>query len=228
VITPDPTPPRTIDAAERAYLIKVLTLFSGPCFIILSMMWFFLSKQGVVSPGVARVLVLLSLPLAVFGAYGIRALVGRGSSGLMDTIYSWGSSVPVPPSYPRQDALIARGQYGEAAEYFRDHIRVSPEDLEARLRLADLVEHHLKGDGEAEQLYLEVRRLGTTPHHHAAATNGLIDLYRRTGRKDRLRVELARFAEKYRGSAAGRAAEAELRELKAATTRAETDPPSRS
>ena len=208
-------PPRTIDAADRAQLIKALVLFSGPCFVLLTALWFFLAKTGVISAAAAGVLVLLSVPIAVAAAFGLHALVGRGASGLMDTIYSWGGSVPAPRSYPRQDALIARGQYSEAAEYFRDHIRVSPEDLEARLRLADLLEHHLKGDGEAEQLYLEVRRLGTTPHHHAAATNGLIDLYRRSGRTDRLRVELARFAERYRGSAAGSAAEQELRRLKA-------------
>jgi hypothetical protein len=111
--------------------------------------------------------------------------------------------------------LIARGQYAEAAEYFRDHIRVTPEDLDARLRLADLAEHQLKDDAEAERLYAEVRKLAKTRDHEFAAANGLIDLYRRVGRRDRLRVELARFAERYQGSAAGKAAAAELRELKA-------------
>jgi tetratricopeptide (TPR) repeat protein len=151
----------------------------------------------------------------VVAAFAIHAAVGRGSAGLMNTIYSWGAAVPAPPSYPRQDALIARGQYAEAAEYFRDHIRVTPEDLDARLRLADLAEHQLKDDAEAERLYAEVRKLAKTRDHEFAAANGLIDLYRRVGRRDRLRVELARFAERYQGSAAGKAAAAELRELKA-------------
>ena len=216
--TPDPAPLKTIDAADRAQLIKAIALFSGPCFIMLSMLWLFFARTGVIPPAAAGVLVLLSVPLSIAGAFGIHALVGRGAAGVTNTLYSWGASIPVPRSYPRQDALIARGQYTEAAEYFRDHIRVSPEDLEARLLLARLVEHHLKGDSEAEVLYLEVRKLGTTPHHHAAATNGLIDLYRRTKRTDRLRVELARFAERYANTAAGKAAEAELRELKALTT----------
>lgn len=173
-------------------------------------------------------LIVLDVPIAIVAAFGLHALVGRGSAGLMNTIYSWGAGAPLPGSYPNQDALIARGQYSEAAEYFRDHIRVSPEDLEARLLLARLVEYHLKGDSEAELLYLEVRKLSTTPHHHAAATNGLIDLYRRTKRPDRLRVELARFAERYGNTAAGKAAAAELRELKASTTGPETDRPVRS
>jgi hypothetical protein len=210
----DQAPLRTVDAADRATLIKAIVLFGGPCFIMLGMLWLFLAEKDVISPGLAGVLTLLDIPIAVLAAYGIHAAVGRGSAGVMNTIYSWGSSVPAPTTYPRQDALIARGQYAEAAEYFRDHIRVNPEDMEARLRLADLLEHHLKGDSEAERLYLEVRSRATQRSHQFAASNDLIDLYRRTGRTDRLRVELARFAERFPGTAAGKAAAAELRELK--------------
>jgi hypothetical protein len=42
----------------------------------------------------------------------------------------------------------------------------------------------------------------------------LIDVYRREGNRGRLMVELARFAERYRGSAAGDAAARELMEMK--------------
>jgi hypothetical protein len=41
-----------------------------------------------------------------------------------------------------------------------------------------------------------------------------MDLYRRTGRRDRLMVELARFAARFRGTTAGDAARRELAELK--------------
>lgn len=207
--------PKTVDAAERAFLIKAIVLFGGPCFIILGALWYFLAMKNIIPRGLALVLVVVDVPLAVLGAVAINAAVGRGSAGFMNTLYAWGSGPPPAPSYPRQDALIARGQYGEAAEYFRDHIRVTPEDLDARLRLADLAEHHLKGDGEAERLYAEVRKLAKNRNHEFAASNGLIDLYRRVGRRDRLRVELARFAERYQGSAAAKAAAAELKELKA-------------
>ena len=70
--------------------------------------------------------------------------------------------------------------------------------------------------GGAERLYLEVRRSSPTPHQEMAATNGLIDPYRRTGHRDRLTVELARFADRYRGTPQGEAAARELKELKAA------------
>lgn len=211
-------PLKTVDAAERAQLIKTIVLFGGPCFAILGALWFFLVMKGIISPGLARVLVFLDIPLAVLAAFVINAAAGRSSAGMINTIYAWGSGPPPAPSYPRQDTLIARGQYAEAAEYFRDHIRVTPDDLDARLRLAYVAEHHLKDDGEAERLYAEVRKLAKTRDHEFAAVNGLIDLYRRVGQRDRLRVELARFAERYQGTAAGNAAAAELSELKAGDT----------
>ncbi len=74
----------------------------------------------------------------------------------------------------------------------------------------------MQGDAEAELLYQEVRRIRPPPQQEMRAANGLIDLYRRTQRRDRLRVELARFADRYRGTAAGDAAARELTALKAA------------
>ena len=47
------------------------------------------------------------------------------------------------------------------------------------------------------------------------AANGLIDLYRKKGRRDRLMVELARFANRYRGTPGADAASRLLQELKA-------------
>jgi Arc/MetJ-type ribon-helix-helix transcriptional regulator len=211
-------PLKSVDAADRAQLIKAIVLFGAPAFVILGALWYFLAAKDIISPGLAAVLTLLDVPLAVLVAFGIHGAVGSGSAGFMNTIYSWGSGPPPAPSYPRQDTLIAQGQYANAAEYFRDHIRVTPEDLDARLRLAYLAEHHLKDDAEAERLYADVRKLATKRDHEFAAANGLIDLYRRLGRRDRLRVELARFAERYKGSAAGNAAAVELKDLKAADT----------
>ena len=60
---------------------------------------------------------------------------------------------------------------------------------------------HLDDPAEAERLYLEVRRLQPEPGHEMRAANGLIDLYRKQGSRDRLMVELARFADRYRGYA---------------------------
>jgi hypothetical protein len=54
------------------------------------------------------------------------------------------------------------------------------------------------------------------------AANGLIDLYRKQGRRDRLLVELSRFADRYRGTPGAEAATRLLRELKAEGTPAES------
>lgn len=208
---------RDNDLADRAQLLRVVVFFGPACFTILSMLWFFCREKGWISGGVFAALLVLNVPVTVAGIFAIHRAVGAASTGLVRTIFAAGN-IPPPPSYPRQDVLIVRGQYAEAADYFRDYIRIEPADHEARLRLAQLVETHLQGYDEAERLYQEVRRSQPppAPGHDMRAANGLIDLYRKTGRIDRLKVELARFADRYRGSAAGEGAARELRELKSA------------
>ena len=180
------------------------------------MLWYFFVRQQIISGGVFLVLVILNVPITIAGIFAIHRVAGATSTGLVKTIFAAGN-IPPPPTYPRQDVLIARGQYAEAADYFRDHIRIEPGDHEARLQLAQLLETRLQGDDEAERLYQEVRRTQPDPRQEMRAANGLIDLYRRVGRRDRLRVELARFADRYRGTAAGDAAARELSELKNAS-----------
>jgi len=192
-------------------------VFFGPaCFVMLSFLWYFFLRQQWISSGVFLLLVILNVPVTIAGIFAIHRTVGVTSTGLVKAIFAAGN-IPPPPTYPRQDVMIARGQYAEAADYFRDHIRIEPADHEARLQLAQLLETRLQGHDEAERLYQEVRRMQPDPRQEMRAANGLIDLYRRTGRRDRLRVELARFADRYRGTAAGNAAARELNELKNAS-----------
>ena len=192
-------------------------MFFGPaCFVMLSMLWYFFLRQQLISSAVFLVLLILNVPVTIAGIFAIHRVVGASATGLVKTIFAVGD-IPPPRTYPRQDVLIVRGQYAEAADYFRDHIRVEPEDNEARLQLAHLLETRLAGHDEAERLYQEVRRMQPDPRQEMRAANGLIDLYRRIGRRDRLRVELARFADRYRGTAAGDAAVRELSELKNAS-----------
>ena len=200
---------KDIDAAERAYLLKVAVYFGPACFVILSMAWYFAAREHWISSGVFLLLLVLNVPLTIAGIFAIHRWTGAASTGLVNTIFAAGN-IPPPRTYPRQDVLIARGEYAEAADYFRDHLRIEPDDHEARLHLASLLETRLRGDDEAERLYQEIRRMQPDPRQEMRAANGLIDLYRRTGRADRLRVELARFAERYRGTAAGDAAAREL------------------
>src|SRR5213593_4038288 len=110
---------RDIDARDRADLARIAVWFGGPCLIMLTMLWFFFLRQGWIGTGVMLFLDVLNIPLAAIGTLAINTLVGSASSGLINTIYAAGD-IPPPRSYPRQDVLIVRGQYAEAAEYFRD------------------------------------------------------------------------------------------------------------
>ena len=210
---PEPGRLGDVDSAEVANLVKVAVWFAPACFIMLSMVWYFFFRNGWISGAVFGLLVLLNLPLAAVGVFVIHASVGGAASGLVRTIYSQGD-LPPPRAYPRQETLIARGQYAEAAGYYRDHLVIEPDDNEARLRLAVLLETHMGDDPGAEALYKDVRARAPTPREELGAANGLIDLYRRTRQRGRLIAELARFAERYRGSAAGDAARRELGDLK--------------
>lgn len=212
--------PPEVDAGERAELVRVAVLFGGPCFIILSALWVFLAMKQTIPGFVATILiVLVNPPLTVAGVLAVHGGTTRAAVGLVHTIFAAGNIAPAK-TYPRQETMIVRGQFAEAADYFRDFIRVHPEDLEARLRLADLLVTHLGGFDEAERLYREVRETSAVPREVMAAHNGLIDLNVKAGRRDRLKVELARFADRYRGSPHAENARRRLTELKAEDERA--------
>ena len=206
---------RDFDAADRAHLLKVAVWFGPACFVILSFLWYFMHEQGWIPGWLAGLLIVLNIPLTIVGIFAIHRSVAAASTGLVRTIFAAGDIKP-PITYPRQDVLIVQGKYAEAADWFRDHIRIEPDDHEARLRLAMLLEMHLQAYGEAEQLLLKIRN--ATPPGDARqlmqASNHLIDLYRKTGRTDRLMVELARFVDRYRGSPQATGAARELKELK--------------
>jgi tetratricopeptide (TPR) repeat protein len=214
---------RDIDAADRAQLMRVVVFFGPACFVILSMLWFFMHEKGWIAGWVMALLLLLNIPLTGAGIFAIYRSVRAASTGLVKTIFAAGNIAPAP-TYPRQDVFVVRGQYAEAADAFRDHLVVDPADHEARLRLAHVLEAHLGAFDEAERLYLEIRKAqpAAAAREQMRAANGLIDLYRKMGRTDRLKVELARFVDRYRGSPLAEGAARELKELK------ETDPTSES
>lgn len=191
--------------------------FGPPCFVLLTALWFYLRATGAIGGSAFAALMLLNVPVTIGGIFAIHRSVGAAAAGLVHTMFAAGN-IPPPPSYSAQETMIMRGRYADAAESFRAMMAEHPKDLDARLALARLLEDHLHDAAGAERLFLEVRasRPGPNPRQEMAAANGLIDLYRRTHQLGRLKVELARFADRYRGSGAGSAALRELRELKAA------------
>lgn len=205
---------KDIDIVERTQLLKIAVWFGPAVFIMLSAAWARLYVQGAIPGWLCALLIVFDLPLIALGILGIHALTNRASRGLVHGIYAVGD-IPPPRSYPRQDVMIVRGQYREAAEYFLDHLTVEPDDNEARLRLADLLEKHLNDFMGAERLYLEVRGRQPNRGEEMRAANGLIDLYRKQGNRERLLVELARFRDRYPGTPGAAAAARLLNELKA-------------
>ena len=204
---------RDIDAVERAQLLKIAVWFGPAVFLILSAAWAKLFSSGAIPGWLLGVLIVLDVPLVVLGILGIHAFTSRAATGLVHGLYAV-ADIPPPKSYPRQDVMIVRGQYREAAEYFRDHLTVEPDDNEARLRLADLLEQHLNDVTGAERLYLEVRERQPSRGEEMRAANGLIDLYRKRGNRERFVVELARFRDRYPGTPGADAAARLLAELK--------------
>lgn len=204
---------KDIDTAEHAQLLKIAVWFGPAVFIMLSAAWARLYHDGTITGWLFGLLLILDLPLIGLGVLAIHAFTGRASKGFVDGLYAVGD-IPPPRSYPRQDVMIVRGQYQEAADYFRDHLTVEPDDNEARLRLADLLEQHLNDSPGAERLYLEVRGRQPNRGEEMRAANGLIDLYRRQGNRERLLVELARFRDRYPGTPGAEAAARVLSELK--------------
>jgi len=215
--------PQYSDSTDVIRLLRVATWFGPACFVMLSGLWYFMWDKGWISGGVFLFLLILNVPITIGGIFVIHRAVGEASVLLVKTIFADGDIAP-PPTYPRQDVLIVQGKYAAAADCFRDHLTIEPGDHEARLQLAHLLEMRLKRYDEAERLYLEIRNAepAASPFEQMRATNGLIDLYRKLGRTGRLKVELARFVERYQGSPLTAGAARELKELK------EIDPTSES
>jgi len=207
--------PQYTDPTDALRLFRVVVWFVPACLTMFTSLWFFMLNKGWISGVAFTVLTILSLPVAIAGAIAIHRAVGSAAVFTVKTIFADGD-IPPPPTYPRQDVLIVRGKYAEAADWFRDHLRIEPADHEARLQLAHLLEMRLKGYDEAERLYLEIRDAepAASPYEQMRATNGLIDLYRKMGRTGRLKVELARFVERYGGSPLAAGAARELKALK--------------
>lgn len=209
--------PQYSGPSDGIQLLRVAVWFGPACYGMLSLTWFGMLSKGWISPLVFALLLVLTVPITVAAVFAIHRGVGGLAVGIGKTITA-DFDIPPAPTYPRQDVMVMRGQFADAAVAFRDHLVIEPEDHEARLRLAHLLETKLKGYDEAERLYLEIRQANPPgePRQQMQATNGLIDLYRKVGRIDRLKAELARFVARYGGHALAEGAARELKELKQA------------
>ena len=202
------------DATERALFLKFFVRLSFPGVVLLIIGESLALSRGMIGAGVFVILLLLDLPLLLLFSGLAYELIDQTAVGFTHTVLGAGNLKP-EPAHSGCESLVARGLYREAVVAYRALISQHPADNLARIKLAEIHRAHLDEPAEAERLYIEVRRNRPDPRHAFLASNLLIELYRSSGRKDRLMVELARFAERYGETRAGRDAARLLREMKA-------------
>lgn len=209
-------PLRSDDAAERAQFLH-LALRAGPAvYFLLGAAAYFLAARGVIGGGLFLLILVLNVPLTAAVVLGMWKFIEGTARGFTTMVYA-GGNLPPTPEHSAHESLVARGLYTEAIASYRQHLLARPADNLARLRLAAVYRDHGGDPAAAEQLFLEVRRTNPTAQEEVFASNMLIELYRSTGRHDRLVVELARFADRHRGTRGGRAAAELLKEIKSGT-----------
>jgi hypothetical protein len=202
------------DSGDKAEFLKLFVRTAIPGLPILVMGEGYGVIKGWYGGPLFLLLLLLDLPLIFLLSTLLWLLMQGAAQGFVHTVLGAGNLKP-DPAHSAAESLVARGFYPEAATAFRALIAEQPKDDLARIKLAQVYRDHLGEPESAEALLLEVRRHAADPRHEIMAANLLIELYRATGRKDRLMVELARFAGRYKGSRAGSEAARALREMKA-------------
>jgi hypothetical protein len=204
---------KDIDSADRALFLKLyvrLQLIAGPLILGISIG---AAVKEWIPVWLGIVLVLLNPAIVYALSFGLFWAMDRTAVGFTNMVYAGGGH-PLTPPHSGIESLEARGLYVQAAERWRQHLLEHPGDNQARFKLADLCRRNLDRADEAEGVLLEVRRSSPTEAEERQASNLLIDLFHSTGRFDREMVELARFADRWKGTKAGKDAAARLRELK--------------
>lgn len=201
------------DAAERAQFLKLFAWLFGPAYVLLGVAEVFAFVKEWIGPGMLVLLLIGNIPVLFLLAGVLSASIERAASGIANTLYA-GGNLPASPAHSGMESLVARGMYREAAGAYSAHLVRHPADNLARIKLAEVHRAHLGEPEVAERLLQEVRRNRPEPRDEFMAANLLIELHRSTGRHDRLQVELARFAERYKGTRAGSHAARALREMR--------------
>lgn len=139
----------------------------------------------------------------------------EGSQKTIEGIYLGGPSPPLA-SYSRAETLAIRGRYEEAAAAFEAACLACPSDPEPCLRLARLLRDRMSQPEKALEWLRRARDTdGIDRGRELIASREIIDLHLGALARPRSAMpELARVAERFRGSAAGEWAAAELTRLK--------------
>lgn len=202
-----------VDSADRGQFFKLfgqLLIYAGPLLLIgEALAW----GRGWIGGWTFLLMILLDVPAIYLFSLALFFLMDRSARAFTRVVLA-GGDLPPDPAHSAFESLAARGFYREAAEAYRGHLAQYPTDHLARVKLADLCVRHLDDPDGAERLYLEIRKGEPSPRMERLASNLLIELYRETGRRDRLMVELGRFARTHKGTRAGEDAARTLQQMK--------------
>ena len=151
------------------------------------------------------------------GIYTITRLVTVGAGRAAGTIHNpSGSSTPHEHEYSQAEAMVAQGDYRNAATLYRGYIDADPTDAEACLRLARLLRDHLRRYDEAARWYRAARQRGEpSSRGELVITRELIELaLNQQHDPPRAAPELARLVERFPGTPEAGWAREELAEIR--------------
>lgn len=193
------------DLAETSFRLKLAV----PMWLMVVLVATMLHRVGTISRGAMLLMIWIAGPvLALALAEAVSALLGGVARGLLGSLIAQGGD-PMPRGYSEQEALVIGGRPREAVDSYRALLVAYPDDVEARIRLATLLER-LGDRDEALAAYGAARAARPPAALALRISTGLAALHRRAGDRDALRAELARCARDFPGTASGEAARREL------------------
>ncbi len=204
---------KDVDTGDRAFLFRALAGTVPAALLISAAVAFYLHETRHIGGWAMAGVVAVG---AIAGAgTGFLAWVSadRTGRGIAHVLLAAGN-LPPAPSFSYQESLVARGRLQEAVASFEAHLGEHPDDQDARLAMANILAGPLHQPDAAARIFRAVRARARTPSEEFRAHQALIDLHRATGDRGALMAELARFADRYRATAAGRAARELLADLK--------------
>lgn len=201
------------DSAEAVSFIRTMFYLWPTAILFGVLLAYFLLDQERISPKGFWLMVVLSVPGGLLFALGGWWMLSRASTGFVQMVLGAGNIRP-DPSFSLEESLIARGEYLHARSALEDRLARGEDITAVQLRLADLNARLIKDPAAAERWYLAARAGRANEQQRWEATNGLVDLYRASGQRGRLMVELARLAETWPTSRAAEQARSDLRALK--------------
>jgi hypothetical protein len=205
---------KTIHADTRAELWRAIVWCVATTTVFALLVDFYLLHEKRIDGWGALGIILGGVTLGVVTGTLIAFGSGWAAAGMVNTLTAGGDLTP-RRSFSYEESLIASGRLNEAREALLAHLAREPRDLEAALALASLHRDQLRDPDGAVRVLLDLRRRPLPSAIEFSVTNQLIDLHRATGDRGRELAELARFAERFKHTAAGAQARAALKRIKA-------------